>query len=166
MQADSPATYDAITDDVGAVSLAVDRTAITRFPVADDYHDDDAPRCPPPILPIEIISSWCSASSGFSTAHRCQTDGDCQSSLSSSTSGRKRKCCHNGCRRVCAVPIDPAPCESPKSYRHCYIVPLFYRLLHCWFRCSFRVFSSLQNCSCITVRFSCLFIVQLHVKRN
>ena len=114
MQADSPGGADVFNIPVGKDSLTVDRKTISRSSaVSDDYQDDEAQRCPPPILPIAIIRSWCSAAAGFSTVHRCQTDGDCQLSVPSSTSNRKRKCCHNGCRRVCDVPIDPAPCELP-----------------------------------------------------
>ena len=108
MQADSPFSSDATQERRGALS---DRKSSVSLPIANaDYQDDEAPRCPPPSLPVTLIRSWCSTSRA-NNLHHCQTDVDCMT-FSSSMSNRKLKCCHDGCNCVCTAPVDPAPCKD------------------------------------------------------
>lgn len=113
MQADSPiGDHAAILaqSEKGAAHRKWESSIQTA--AADDEYEDEAPQCPPPILPSSLIRSWCAAASSSSGAHRCQSDNDCRLPTSSSAPNRKRKCCYDGCQRVCTAPIDPAPCES------------------------------------------------------
>lgn len=59
------------------------------------FEDDDVPKCPT-LRPMAAGADKCST-----VGTECQSDADCAAS--------RRKCCFNGCRRLCTVPVQPPP---------------------------------------------------------